>query len=87
MYLTNSFSSFEVAALLFSPLVGMMLESLGRKNSIIYGFILVIISTIALALTSLIKNDTAFLAASITARFIMGMGDMWAQTSCKDYCK
>lgn len=60
----------------------MMLERLGRKNSIILGFIVVIIATSGLAATQYIEDDRTFLYVSIGARFVQGMGDMWAQTSC-----
>jgi MFS family permease len=60
----------------------MMLERLGRKNSIIIGFVVVVLATSALALTVLIEDDSIFLIVSIIARFIQGMGDMWVQTSC-----
>lgn len=32
----------EIAGLLFSPIVGMMLEKTGRKNSIIVGFFIIV---------------------------------------------
>ena len=47
-------TSFEVAALIFSPVVGLMLETLGRKNSIMIGFFVTICSTIGLACTEFI---------------------------------
>ena len=45
------FRSFEIAALIFSPFVGIMLERLGRKNSIMIGFVIVVLATVALGLT------------------------------------
>jgi MFS family permease len=74
--------SFEVAALLFSPIVGHMLEKVGRKNSILFGFAVIVLATLSLSMTVLIENDFTFLLVSIIARFIQGMGDMWVQTSC-----
>lgn len=56
--------------MIFSPIVGAMLERLGRKNSIMIGFVVVVIATIALALTVLIEDDMTFLIVTIIARFI-----------------
>ena len=60
-----------------------MLEKLGRKNSIMIGFVLVVLSTVALGLCQFIADDYIFLGASIAARFVQGLGDMWIQISCK----
>lgn len=59
-----------------------MLERLGRKNSIMIGFVVVITSTVGIGLTQHIRDDKIFLIVSICARFFQGMGDMWVQTSC-----
>jgi len=64
------FRSFEVAALIFSPIVGQMLEKMGRKNSILIGFIILILASIGIACTYFIENDKIFLIASVIARFI-----------------
>ena len=77
------YRAFEVSALIFSPIVGLMLEKLGRKNSIMIGFIVTIVSTMGLACTEFIEDDSLYLYLSIAIRFIQGMGDMWVQTSCK----
>ena len=63
--------------MIFSPIVGSLLEKLGRKNAAMIGFIIVVIATAGMGLTALIENDQAFLWASIIIRFIQGMGDMW----------
>jgi MFS family permease len=76
-------TSFEVAALLFSPLVGLMLERLGRKTSIIIGFIVVIAASVGIACTAFIEHDQLYLWSAVIARFIQGIGDMWVQTTCK----
>ena len=73
-----------MAALIFSPIVGVILEKWGRKNCIMVGFVVVVTATMFLALTQFIEDDNMFLILSIVARFIQGMGDMWVQTSCKD---
>lgn len=50
-------TSFEVAALLFSPVIGLMLERLGRKTSIIIGFAIVIFASVGIACTAFIEHD------------------------------
>lgn len=69
--------------MIFSPVAGALLERLGRKNSIILGFVIVILATIGMAATQLINDKATYFYVSIVARFIQGMGDMWTQTSCK----
>jgi MFS family permease len=64
------FRSFEVSALIFSPIAGSFLEKLGRKNAALIGFFILVVSTIVLALTAFIENDNAFLYISIIVRFI-----------------
>ena len=63
--------------MIFSPIVGIMLESVGRKNSIIFGFIILVVSTMAMSVTVYCKDDILFLVLMIIARFIQGIGDMW----------
>lgn len=63
--------------MIFSPIVGSLLEKLGRKNAALIGFVIVVIATVGMGLTAFIVNDNAFLYASIVIRFIQGMGDMW----------
>lgn len=63
-------TSFEIAALIFSPIVGMMLERLGRKNSIIIGFLVVITASVGIACTAFIQNDRHYLWTAVLARFI-----------------
>jgi len=63
----------------------LMLEKLGRKNSIMIGFVVTIASTMGLACCEFIEDDSMYLYLSIAIRFIQGMGDMWVQTSCKHH--
>ncbi len=69
--------------MIFSPIVGLLLEKLGRKNAALLGFVIVVVATFGMGLTALIVNDYAFLYVSIVIRFVQGVGDMWIQTSCK----
>jgi MFS family permease len=63
-------TAFEVAALLFSPIVGLMLEKLGRKNSIMIGFLVTTAATVGLACTEFIEDDQLYLYSSIAIRFV-----------------
>eukprot|EP00347_Sterkiella_histriomuscorum_P011555 403372011 len=72
----------EIASFLLSPVVGIFLERIGRKNSIISGFVVMTISTIGLGLTQHIEDDWWYLAICIIVRFLQGLGDIQVQTSC-----
>eukprot|EP00347_Sterkiella_histriomuscorum_P014772 403359588 len=88
-------SIFEVAAFIFSPIVGHYLQKMGRKNAIIYGIIIMAVSTTLNGVISLVDadmsqvkkidkqtlNSQAFFWASMIARFFQGMGDAFIQTS------
>eukprot|EP00347_Sterkiella_histriomuscorum_P000894 403374114 len=76
-------SIFEVAAFIFSPIVGHYLQKMGRKNAIIYGIIIMAVSTTLNGVISLVDADMpqAFFWASMVARFFQGMGDAFIQTS------
>jgi MFS family permease len=71
------YRAFEVSALIFSPIVGSLLEKLGRKNAALIGFVIVVVATACMGLTAIIENEQVFLYTSIFIRFIQGMGDMW----------
>jgi MFS family permease len=65
----------EVAGLLFSPIIGTVLEKYGRKNIILNGFLTITVGTACLALTDFIKDDMTFLIVAVICRFIQGAGD------------
>jgi len=44
----------EVSGLIFSPIIGVILEKLGRKNIVVWGFIIITIGTLGLGLCDLI---------------------------------
>ena len=70
-------SAFELAGFLFTPLHGWSISKIGRKNSIIIGFILMILSSTTLGLVSLIDKEKwqLFIVISFFARFVQGFGD------------
>lgn len=82
-YLITKYSAFEISALIFSPVVGHMLEKVGRKTSIIFGFTVLVLASLLIAFTAFIENDIAYLLLAMLARVVQGIGDMWVQTSCK----
>jgi MFS family permease len=65
----------EVAGLIFSPIIGNVLERWGRKNIIVAGFITITIGTVMMGLTDFIENDITYLVLAIVCRFIQGAGD------------
>jgi MFS family permease len=42
--MTTTFSAFELSALIFSPFIGKYLDKIGRKNAIIYGDLILVIT-------------------------------------------
>ncbi len=53
-------SATEYAGLIFSPIIGLLLDKFGRKTIIILGFIIITIATVALALLDFVKADITF---------------------------
>eukprot|EP00347_Sterkiella_histriomuscorum_P003211 403365165 len=75
-------SAFEISGLIFSPFIGKNLNAVGRKNTILIGEIIMIISTVALGATQYITNQDWYLYTSLLLRFIQGIGSAQVQTSC-----
>jgi MFS family permease len=71
----------EVSGLIFSPVIGVILEKLGRKNIIVWGFAIITSGTLGLGLCDLIpwknetKGDYLYFGAALLFRFIQGIGD------------
>jgi MFS family permease len=68
-------AAFELAGCLFTPIHGYTISKIGRKNAILIGFALLILSTTALGMVALIDskkegNWKLFIAASFFARFV-----------------
>ena len=64
------FSAFEVAGLTLSSVSGVTMEKIGRKNSIVWGFWIMVAGTVLLGCASLIENDIGFFVVSLIARLI-----------------
>ena len=68
----------EVGILVSSPFISMFLQNVGRKNFIIIGHIVMILSSIGFGLLVYIEKDSAFFWISIALRVIQGIGDSCA---------
>ncbi len=74
--------SFEVIGLIAAPFVGSFLERLGRKNFIVTGYIIIVISSCLLALTALIEDSIAYFSVCIVARLGQGLGNICIHVTC-----
>lgn len=65
-------SAFEAAGVLSGPIHAVTLSKIGRKNSIIIGHILILLTTMGLGLLSLIEATEwkTFYAVACTIRFV-----------------
>jgi MFS family permease len=74
-------SATEYSGLIFSPIIGSLLDKYGRKTIIVLGFLIITIGTVALALLDFVADDTAFFYSALVVRFIQGIGDQFVQTT------
>ena len=67
---------YNTARLLLSTTIGASMNKVGRKNYIIIGFILMIISTAGFGVLYFIPRDQEwiFFAGALVSRFIQGIG-------------
>jgi MFS family permease len=72
---------FECSILIGSPLISITMQKVGRKNYIILGNLLIVLSTVGFGLTKYIDNDLAFFIASVSFRMVQGFGDAACSTS------
>jgi MFS family permease len=63
-------SSTEYSGLIFSPVIGSLLDKYGRKTIIILGFLIITFGTVALALLDFVKDDMTFFYSALVIRFI-----------------
>eukprot|EP00347_Sterkiella_histriomuscorum_P005636 403355840 len=73
---------FEGGVLITSPLIGMSLSNVGRKNYIIIGYISCIIASTGFGLLVYIENDITFFIVSIFLRILQGFGDACVSNAC-----
>ena len=76
--------SFELACVLSTFVHSKTIHLMGRKNAVMIGFIIQIISVIGLALLGWVPADypQTFVWANIATRFIQGYGDSLTLTTC-----
>ncbi len=77
----------EVSGLLVAPFIGILLEKVGRKKTIVYGFSILALGTLGLGFCNYIpgkgtsSGDNIFFALALAFRFIQGIGDQFVVTS------
>ena len=73
-HLFSNIWGFEFSQLILSPLIGISLDRMGRKNTIIIGDIIMIGATIGIGATEYIRDTYAYLGVTIALRFVQGIG-------------
>ena len=63
-------SATEYSGLIFSPIIGSLLDKFGRKTIIVLGFLIITIGTVALALLDFVRDDMTFFYLALVIRFI-----------------
>jgi MFS family permease len=77
----------EVSGLIVSPIIGIILEKVGRKNIVVSGFSILAFGTLGLGLCNLIPGkstltgDYIFFGVAVLCRFIQGIGDQFVSTA------
>jgi MFS family permease len=60
----------EISSFIVSPIVPMLSQKYGRKNVILFGYLIVVLSTCALSFTYLIKDPTVYMWTAIACRLM-----------------
>ncbi len=69
-------STYQIASLIISPIVGWKMNDFGRKNCIVGGFFLIILATVGFGTLAYVKpDDKLFTAAAFVLRIFEGIGD------------
>ena len=61
---------FQLAYLIFSPIIGGNLQKIGRKTAIVLGYAIIVLATVGFGLLVYIENDLWFMIAGLICRFI-----------------
>jgi len=69
-------SLFFIAQILFAPFISVLKNTLGTKNTIMFGFTLLSIATFTLGAIARLDNPHPFFWIAISARFVQGTGDI-----------
>lgn len=76
-------SSFEFAGVICGPIHAVTMSKMGRKNAIIIGHILILLTTVSLGLISNIEKTEwkTFYAVACLVRFVQGYADSLIQAA------
>ena len=69
----------EISSFILAPIVPILTQKYGRKNVILFGYLIVVLSTCALSFTAFIKDPTVYMWTAIACRFMQGCGDQSVQ--------
>mmetsp|Transcript_16904 Transcript_16904/g.26007 ORF Transcript_16904/g.26007 Transcript_16904/m.26007 type:complete len:110 (+) Transcript_16904:228-557(+) len=67
---------FSVAQILFAPFNALIKNTLGSKNTIIFGFLLMTATTFGLGAIANLESPIAFEYVAVLLRFFQGQGDV-----------
>ena len=88
------FSVFEFSVLIFTPLVSISLEKVGRKNAVVFGLVVQIIATTGFGCLMLIpaskpplcSTHSQFFVLAMISRTFQGMADALIITTVYSVC-
>ena len=60
----------EISSFIFSPIAPVLSQKYGRKNVILFGYLIVVLSTCALSFTYLIKDPMVYMWTAIACRLM-----------------
>lgn len=66
---------FPVTNIVTAPLVGILLQRVGRRNVVWIGICMMTLSTLSFGVASYLANDWAFFCVSLVARSMQGLAD------------
>ena len=69
------FATYQVAFITIAPLIGMKLESYGRRRAMFTSIWIFTLSTSLYASAGFIQSDNWFYALTVVARMLQGIGD------------
>ena len=62
------FAMYQLFIMILAPILGDYCAVIGRRKTIIYGFVIVSLATVVFAMASLFEDDKVFYTVSIVAR-------------------
>lgn len=67
---------FSVAQIIFAPFNAYIKNKIGAKNTILFGFMLMTVTTSGLGFIAIIKDPIMFKWSAVVLRFFQGQGDV-----------